>query len=293
MKNYIIIFILLIYFLTSCSAPTKKELKLSTTTWIGYTPLFYAKSKGWLEEINIKLLHVVSLSENMYLYKAGNSDAYTGTQYEFNLLKGKDSNLFPIMLFDRSNGGDIVMSNMSIKKLQSTKQSIYAYLEIDSINSTILNDFLKKFNLRDKSINYINKDQAQISILKNDMPDKPTIIITYIPYNVTLEKNGFIEIASTKNNIDILVLDALFTKKSVFKAHKQQFIKLKEYLDKSIIALEKDPKEFYNAIKPYMEDFSYKDFIHSLEDIIWMNKGLPKNLKTRMDEMSFSTKELL
>jgi len=110
----------LLFLLTSCSSEKQEKLEISTTTWIGYSPLFYAKEKVWLKPLNIKLMHVSSLSENMYLYQAGNADAYVGTQYEYNMLIKKEPSLIPVMLFDRSNGGDVVMSNLSIEELQKS-----------------------------------------------------------------------------------------------------------------------------------------------------------------------------
>ena len=87
----------------------------------------------------------------------------------------------PIMMFDRSNGGDMGMSNVSINELQNTKESIDAYLEMDSINHTILSDFVSKYALQDKTINYINEDQKYISTLKVKDMRRPTIIVTYTP----------------------------------------------------------------------------------------------------------------
>jgi NitT/TauT family transport system substrate-binding protein len=96
-------FLTLSLFISSCF---KKDetLRISATTWVGYAPLYYAKEKGWLSPLNIKLLHVSSLSENLYLYDAGSSHAFVGTQYEYDILVHKHSSLVPIMLFDRSNG---------------------------------------------------------------------------------------------------------------------------------------------------------------------------------------------
>ncbi|MBD3825022.1 MAG: hypothetical protein IE916_11025 [Epsilonproteobacteria bacterium] len=87
---------------TGCEAQKSTKLKISATTWIGYTPLYYAKEKGWLDELDIKLLHLSSLSENMYLFDSGNSDAYVGTQYEYAQLSSKMPSLTPIVMFDRS-----------------------------------------------------------------------------------------------------------------------------------------------------------------------------------------------
>ncbi len=73
MKKIIILCFSILLLFTSCSSKYDERLKVSTTNWIGYLPLIYAKEKGWLKELNIKLLTVSSLAENMYLYKAGNS----------------------------------------------------------------------------------------------------------------------------------------------------------------------------------------------------------------------------
>lgn len=223
-KKLLFSFVIVLLF-TSCSLENKEKLRISATTWIGYTPLFYAKEKGWLEPLNIKLLNVVSLSENMYLYKAGNADAYVGTQYEYNFLANTTNSLIPVILFDKSNGGDVVMGNLDIEEFQNKNTPIDVYLEMDSINSILFEEFIKKYNLQNKQFNYINKDQAFISRLSN--LENPTIIITYVPYNISLEKHGFKELASTKNNPDLLIVDALFMQKDKFLQNRETFIELK------------------------------------------------------------------
>lgn len=293
MFKKITLFIVLLLLFTSCSSDYEKKLKISTTTWIGYAPLFYAKEKGWLDSINIKLLHVSSLSENMYLYKAKKSDAYVGTQYEYDLLKEENPSLKPIMMFDRSNGGDIIMTNRSIKELQNTRKKIDTYLEMDSINYTLLQDFLSKYSIESSQINYINLDQNQIALLEAKKTSKPTIIVTYIPYNNSLKKNGYKEIASTKDELTLLVVDAMFTTSKTFHKHEKQFIELKKLIDKSIVVLKNDPKEFYETIKPYMLDISYSEFKDSLNDIIWINKKLSKKLKKRMSDANFPIRDLI
>lgn len=119
MLKKLVLIITTAFLFISCSSDYDKKLKISATTWVGYTPLFYAKEMGWLEPLNIKLLNVSSLSENMYLYKAKNSDAYVGTQYEYNILSKENSSLVPVMLFDRSHGGDIIMSNILLEELMA------------------------------------------------------------------------------------------------------------------------------------------------------------------------------
>lgn len=281
--------IILIILITSCSFQNNKKLKISTSTWIGYSPLYYAKEKGWLEPLNIKLLNVVSLSENMYLYKAGNSDAYVGTQYEYSFLNKE--NLIPIIMFDKSNGGDIVMANYSIDDLLKIETKIDVYLEMDSINSIVFNDFIKQYNLTNKQFNYINKDQSFISKLKNS--ETPTIIVTYNPYNINLEKEGFKEITSTKSNENIAVVDAMFTTRELFNENKDRFIELKKILDKSIENLKQNPKEYFDTVKAYLPDMIFEDFEKSLNDIMWINKQIPEKLNEKLNNSNFPTKDIL
>ncbi len=276
---------------TSCSLENKEKIRISATTWIGYAPLFYAKEKGWLEPLNIKLLNVVSLSENMYLYKAGNADAYVGTQYEYNILADKTNSLIPIILFDKSNGGDVVMGNVTIQELQNLNSSIDVYLEMDSINSILFEEFVKKYNLQTKQFNYINKDQAYISRLSN--LENPTIIITYVPYNISLEKNGFKELASTKNNNDLLIVDALFMQKDKFLENKDTFVKLKKLIDESIVDLEKDPKAFFETIKAYLPNTNYEEFLSSLDDIIWLNKDISEKIIEKLSNHNLPTRDII
>ena len=57
-----IVFLLFVVLSFSSCVEDNKKIKITTSTWIGYAPLFYAKEKNWLEPLNIKLLNVVSLS---------------------------------------------------------------------------------------------------------------------------------------------------------------------------------------------------------------------------------------
>jgi NitT/TauT family transport system substrate-binding protein len=291
-KRFVFLIFILLFF-SSCEFKNDKKIKISATTWIGYTPLFYAKEKNWLEPLNIKLLNVVSLSENMYLYKAGNADAYVGTQFEYNFLYKENKNLTPIIFFNKSNGGDVILSNLSIDKLIKTNKTIDAYLEIDSINSVVLNDFLKSYNLQDKKINYINEDQSIISRLNAKDMKNPTIITTYIPYNYILTKNSFKEVSTTKNNSDLLVIDAMYTTESFYYENKETFEKLKKLIDKAIINLQNNPEEFYKTVKPYFANTSYDEFLTSLNDIIWLNKDISNDVLIKLNNSDFKTKDII
>lgn len=286
--------VLLAFFLVGCESKKDEKLVISCNSWIGYSPLYYANEMGWLDKLNIKLINVVSLSESKGLYNVGKSDAFTGTQYEYSLVKREDKTLFPLILLDRSFGGDMIFSNKSIEQLQNSQSKIDAYLEIDSVNNLLLHYFIKKYNIDKTRINYINKDQAVIANLREkDLSSKNVLIVTYSPYDRKLKANGFKEVACTKNGVTLVVVDALYANKKTFQVHKQQFIALKKAIDDAIDVLHKDPKKYYNVVQPYLRGYTYEDYEASLNEVKWINKKVSKELVSKLDSIEFPIKNII
>ncbi len=262
--------ILLFLLFTACSSKPQKQIIISTNQWIGYTPLFYAYETGELDALNIKIVTSVSLAEAGDLYSIGKADMVTTTQHEFNVLKKTTHDIKAVILIDRSNGGDMILSNRTLRALKKSKK-IDAYLEVDSINQEILLDFLKKNAISKDKINFINKDQRQIQDVKND-PDKAILIATYTPYEIPLKQKNFKEIASTKDINSIIVIDALCARDTLVEHERQRLIQLKKVIDKAIEIIEKNPEASYKIISKYFSHVSYKEYRHSLSLIKWINK---------------------
>jgi NitT/TauT family transport system substrate-binding protein len=288
-KIFFLTLFLLLSFL-ACSQKNPKELKIATNSWIGYAPLFYAQEKGYLKTLNITLLPTVSLAESANLYDIAKADIVTTTQHEYYSLKQTGHDIIPIILLDRSNGGDMVLSNKTIAQLQKAKK-IYTYLEIDSINSEILKEFMQHYKLHMQQMVFINKDQAKIEDLQNTNK-KNILIVTYAPYNSKLEAKGFQEVASTRNMHTLFVIDALCTSQYTLKKYKKRLQKLKVLIDRSIAEIQKDKKNAYLLTKNYLGNISYEEFSHSLSLIKWINKP-SKKLFTYIEPLGYKKEMLL
>jgi len=277
--RYTVTFIttLFLLFFGGCSEEkyNSETLTISTNSWIGYAPLFYAEEQGYLQRNNIKLLVNVSLAEAAEIYSVGKADLLTTTQHEYYAFK-KEFDLVPIILLDKSNGGDMILSNRSIQELQASK-NISAYLEIDSINAEILKAFIHHYNIPLEKLNLINKDQAQIEDIE-PRDDEDMIIVTYVPYNIKLEKKGFQMIASTKDNKSIMVIDALCSSKTTFKERLRHLQTLKKIIDLSVEELMKDKKASYLLTKKYLGNLTYREYLQALKTITWINKPSKKLL---------------
>ena len=273
MKN-IVLLLLITFSFISCSSKSQKDdaIIISTNQWIGYTPLFYAYEKGYLNELNIKLINSVSLAEAADVYRVGQANMVTTTQHEYNALRNDIHDIVPVILLDRSNGGDMVLANRSLKELKKSKK-IYAYLEVDSINQEILKDFIKNNNLDKNNFIIINKDQEQIQNVDfKKLQNKDLLIVTYTPYDAALKAQGFQVVASTKNIDSIIVIDALCSTKELRNSDEEKLIHLKKILDKSIDEITKDPYQAHKITQKYLSNISYDEFTSSLKNIKWINK---------------------
>ncbi|MGJ0363902.1 hypothetical protein NG776_06065 [Aliarcobacter cryaerophilus] len=291
MIRVILISLISIIFLTSCVNDKKDKLRVVTSNWIGYTPLFYVREKGLLDKLNIQLLSVVSLSESLHTYKSKHADIFLGTQYEYEEAFKRDNQVVPIMLLNKSDGGDVVMSNLTLEEIKKEDKQIDVFLELSSVNSLVFDDFITKHNIKNKNFNYVNKDQSFIAQQKEFK--NPTIVISYNPYNITLEKNGLKTLETTKDNIEILIVDAMFTTNDILIKYKDELKELKKIIDIAIDDLEKDEKAYYDLIKDYLYDTSFEEFQQSLSNIKWINKNIDQNILDSLKEHNFPTKELL
>jgi len=272
MKNFLLL-LLVPFFLLSCSSKHQsEEIVISTNQWIGYTPLYYAYEKGYLQDLNIKIINSVSLAEAADIYRVGQANMVTTTQHEYNALREDTHDIVPVILLDRSNGGDMVLSNRTIEELKKSKK-IYAYLEVDSINQEILKDFITNNNMDIDKLVIINKDQEQIQEVNfKKLINKDLLIVTYTPYDVALVAQGFQEIASTKNIDSIIVIDALCSTTELRKNEEKRLLRLKKALDRSIDDIKQNPRKAYKIVAKYLSNIPYDEFSSSLQSIKWINK---------------------
>lgn len=271
MRSFFIhaIFAFLLLFSGCQSKGEMKEIRISTNPWIGFTPFMYAQEKGWLKDSRFKFIWVVGLGENADLYNKGLSDGFTATQYEYFNFKNRE-NLKPYFLIDRSNGADVVLSNKTLDELKNMNEKIDCYFELGSVNSDIFRAFIAENGLNESKFILRNIDQAGLSQISSK--NGASILISYEPYATTIKKNGFKKISSTKELKSISVIDAIFIDEKAVAGNEKELQRLHDMFNKAVVSLKKDPKEFYETIKGYLENQTYEQFAATLEDIEWLDQ---------------------
>ncbi len=284
-----IIIIIAMLLLSGCSQQTTEPLRISVNLWTGYSPLYYLERKGLLEAAHMKLVPLVSLSENKQMYLSGFSDVFTGTQHEYKAVKQQFPTLEPLILMDRSNGGDMVMANCDLETLKNAPK-INVYMEIDSVNKAVFDDFIAYHNMDRSRFELINMDPYASSNLK--MFNEPTVIVTYNPYDLKVKSNGYRMVDSTKN-LQLFVMDALYANAKTMKSYATELGALNRLIAKALNVLKHDPKAYFTAINPYFKFKDYDAFMEALKGIAWIYDDRSSFLLKELQDHNISTKSLL
>ncbi|MHB8100393.1 MAG: type 2 periplasmic-binding domain-containing protein [Sulfuricurvum sp.] len=274
--KYLLYVILLALSLSGCFDTKPSELRIAISPWIGYSPFYYADAMGWLHEENIHLIETTSLHESKDYFEAGLVDAFLSTQYEASSIQNMQ--IIHLLPIDRSNGGDVVLSNNTLQELL-TKKEVKAYLEIDSVNKVLLDEFVKNRNLDVNAIQMVHKGQSAIGSMVPSSTQNQ-LLVTYEPYATLLRHQGFIEVASTRES-GLLILDSLYTSSGSLKTQKERYIILSKMIKKAHDAYKRNPKAYYETIKAYVEYANFEEFNranHSIQFIL----DLPKAELTQM-----------
>lgn len=293
MKSWMMGVLVLALILTGCSKDEREQpLVISTDTWIGLAPLYYAHAMGWLKEANIEFLQAKSIEENLHFYESHASDVVTGTVHEYGRLKKKNPDIIPIIIYDRSYGGDVILSNQTTQQLKMAKKKIEVYVELDTVGEDMLNYFLEEHNISKERLNIYSRSQEEIVALNGSVLSASVIAVTYNPHDTILKEHGFKEIANSKND-QYFIVDSFMATGTITKRHAQQIKQLKAIIDKGVASYEDNPKSFYAVVKPYFGDPSYEEFEAMRKNIQWINnEQLTPKMKEKLLEIHYPVTKL-
>lgn len=290
MKFFISLTIILTFF-TGCLHNNKihnKPIKIAVSSWVGYAPLLYAYKKSMLEDINVEIVPTSSLSKSLELIKKDEVDGFCSTQRGYKVVK-ENIDVTPVVLFDKSFGGDKILSTLPKTKLYELKDaSIDVYMEVESINHTVFEQF-KQLN-RFENITFNIKNHTQSDLAYMDIKGS-SVVVTYEPFASILKSKGLYEIENSKN-LNFFIVDGLFVKTGSFEKNKHLYTKLKSAVDVAIKSLKNNPEEFYDSVKVYLDGQSYEEFIHSIDGVRFIN-GNKKEILDFFVSQKIETKNIL
>ena len=216
MRLFLLLTLLLtaILLLTGCFTKTTPILNLGTNVWIGYEPLYLARSKQFIDPNKIHMVEFSSTSQVIQAFRNDVIDAAAITLDEALLLAQEGEQLTIVLVLDISNGGDAIIGQANINNLSDLQGKLIG-VEGNTVGLYMLHRGLDTTELSDKNFKttFIGASDHLHAFLTHQVD----AIVTFEPTrSKLLEQGGHLLFDSSQipnEIIDVLVVRSNYLKK--------------------------------------------------------------------------------
>ena len=218
-----IAFIVSTFALNGCTREQEPLLRVASNVWPGYETLYLARSLGYYDDKDIRLVEMPSNSQVSQALRNGMIEAACLTLDEALSLMQDGMDLRVVLVMDISHGADVVMARPGIDSLQSLRGQRVG-VENAAVGAVMLDATLKAGELQAKDITII-------PLTVNEHADaylagKIDAIVTFEPVRSKLLKAGA-RILFDSSQIPGRIVDVLVVRAEIAGLHKKA---LKELL---------------------------------------------------------------
>ncbi|MDH5393876.1 MAG: ABC transporter substrate-binding protein [Gammaproteobacteria bacterium] len=193
--------------LTACTEQPEQAIRIGSSPWPGYEPLYLARELGYFDEEEITLFELPSADITMEAFRNHSVDVASLPLDGILELLNDGARLRMILIMDISNGGDAVLAHPDIKQLADIQGKRIAAVNIP-LGLYMVSRLLDKAGLERKDIQLkLMSETEQQAHYSQGLAD---IVITYDPVKTALQKAGMkviFDSADIPNEIfDVLVV---------------------------------------------------------------------------------------
>lgn len=184
---FLLLPIIILGFLSSCTSTVVEPLRIVSSPWPGYEPIYLARDLGYLSKEKFKISEMPSSNISWESFSNGSADVATLTLDETLKLISAGRKLRILAVMDVSNGADAVVAKPSIKSLGDLKGKRIGMINIP-LGVYMLSRLLDVAGLK--------QDDVKIIIAPEDLhekfysQDKVDAVITFDPFKTKLIQKG-------------------------------------------------------------------------------------------------------
>lgn len=280
--------ILILFTIFFCSLSYSQPLRVGTTLWPGYEPLYLAQEiKAYKRDI--RMIHYPSTSDVMRAFKNKALEAAALTLDEVVMFSEYDIPIEIILVLDTSKGADVIMGRPELKEIQGLIGAKIA-VESTAVGAYTLSRALEIHNIDINQVELLNSEQSNhIENYRNGLVDA---VVSYEPVRTQLLNLGAIELFSSKEIPDE-ILDVLVVHKDVLKTNTDAIYDIIRGWFEALDYLKTDTVKSYQFISSRMKISTknvkecYKGLaLPSLKENKALLKGNPSLLEQSMTRLS-------
>jgi NitT/TauT family transport system substrate-binding protein len=203
----------LLVLIAACSPTNETPLRIGTNSWIGYEPLYLARSLSFYDNTTIKLVELTSASDVIHAIRSGTLEGAALTLDETLSLIDDGFDLKVILVFDFSNGGDVLLAKPDIKTLKELRGKRVA-VESSAVGALLLDSALSSVDLAVTDIEIVSctADEHIACYQTNDA------VVTFDPVKSQLLGQGASLLYDSRQIPDKIV-DVLVVSEKITQSH--------------------------------------------------------------------------
>lgn len=238
-KLSVIVIFISSLFLQSCHEAPKEPLRIASSPWPGYEPLYLGKSLGYFDEEKVDLFELPSADINMESFRNQSADISTLTLDEMLALLNDGIKLRVVAVMDISHGGDAVLAHPSIKKLSDIKGKRISTTNIP-LGMYMLRRLLDKAGVDRKDVTvFPMSENKQIEFYEQGKAD---VVITFDPVKTKLKKLGA-NIIFDSRQIPNEIFDIMLVHEDVFLKRRDEVCGVVNSWFKSLDYIKQRPQD--------------------------------------------------
>lgn len=264
--NSVLMFIMLLL-LTSCVEQPEQVIRIGSSPWPGYEPLFLGRDLGFLDEESVSLFELPSADITMEAFRNHSIDIAPLPLDSVLELLQDGTKLRIILIMDISNGGDVALVRPDIKELSDIKGKRVVAVNIP-LGLYMVARLLERAGLVRKDIRLqLMSETEQEDYYKQGKAD---VIITYDPVKTALQNAGM-KVIFDSTDIPNEIFDVLVIHEDVYKSRSEDVCGIVKQWYKTLEYMQQNPEDAASKISRRLR-VSEADFHNMMKGIIIPNK---------------------
>lgn len=282
---------IIVFLLAACTPEPEKKITIAISPWPGYEFLYLAEKKGFFKQVglNISLVQMGALADSQRAYVNGHVDGMASTIIEAvqaEPLGGKSLKI--VLVPDYSNGGDVIVTNKSIKDIVSLKGRNVG-CEVSSLGIYILERALAKHSLKltDVSVRNVEQLDGREYLLKQEID----AFVTYPPVSVEILKNSKYHAIFSSSEIPYEIIDTVSISNEVLQENPDLIPRLHQAWQMAIDYSITNEHDAYSLMAK-REGISVEDFKEAISGLKLQDSQGQKELFSAPDKLQKSVERV-
>lgn len=263
-------------------------LRVGSTLWPGYEPLYLAKEiKAY--KTDIRMIHYPSTSEVLRAFKNKTVEAAALTLDEVVSLSESNIPVEIILVLDISEGADVIMAKPELKNMQGLIGARVA-VESTAVGAYTLSRALEVHNIKINQVSLVNvENSSHKSAYENGLADA---VVTYEPVRTQLLNAGAIEVFNS-TEIPGEIIDVLVVHEDVIESHEDELVDISQGWFKALKQMKDEPVDSFTFIASRMKvtnreakESYYGLSLPSLAENKKLLKGSPAPISQTFDRLT-------